>query len=74
MHLLEGYTFVPPALIEDAIQELEDGDLDEGGHVSFMLAHPDKPYKYIHLYNSHNGYYGHEALFVIDEGITQFSL
>lgn len=39
-----------------------EGDLDEGGIVVFRLLHPSKPPLYLHLYNCHNGYYGHEVL------------
>lgn len=34
-------------------------DLDEGGVVIFRLTAPREPDLYLHLYNSHNGYYSH---------------
>lgn len=40
-------------------QEIQDGDLDCGGMVIFKLVSFMKPDLYLHLFNSHNGYYGH---------------
>ena len=51
----EGYTFDT-----NYFKECETyGDLDEGGQVVFKLAKADCPDLYLHLFNSHNGYYGH---------------
>jgi hypothetical protein len=33
--------------------------LDEGGMVRFRLVAEGKPDLYLHLFNSHNGYYSH---------------
>lgn len=71
---LDGYTFVPPALIPDAVTTVYGGEIEDGEQISFMLAHPDKPYKYLHLYNAHNGYYGHNAIFVINDQLTDYDL
>jgi len=52
---------------EEAIAEL-----DEGGLVVFRLQNT-KTYidKYLHLYNSHNGYYGHGFKFKINDKVIQ---
>lgn len=34
-------------------------ELDDGGMVIFKLVASGKPDLYLHLFNSHNGYYGH---------------
>jgi hypothetical protein len=39
--------------------EIENENLDEGGMVRFKLICKDKPDLFLHLYNIHNGYYGH---------------
>ncbi|UZN24417.1 hypothetical protein [Klebsiella phage pKP-BM327-1.1] len=39
-----------------------ESEVNEGGIVVFRLLHPSKPPLYLHLYNCHNGYYGHEVL------------
>lgn len=36
-----------------------DSCIEEGGIVRFRLLCQGKPDVYLHLYNSHNGYYGH---------------
>lgn len=35
------------------------GDCDLGGIAIFRLVAPSQPDRYLHLYNSHNGYYCH---------------
>ena len=40
-------------------REIESIDLDSGNMVVFKLISFMKPDLYLHLYNSHNGYYGH---------------
>lgn len=50
-------------------QEVESCDLDDGGQVAFRLACDGKPDLYLHLYNCHNGHYGH-GFFVKHGGET----
>ena len=40
-------------------QDVESSDLDSGGMVAFKLVSNGKPDLYLHLFNAHNGYYGH---------------
>ena len=40
-------------------EEVESSDLDFGGMVAFKLICDGKPDLYLHLFNCHNGYYGH---------------
>ncbi len=40
-------------------KEVESSDLDAGGMVAFKLTSKNKPDLYLHLFNAHNGYYGH---------------
>lgn len=51
---LSGYVFDI-----DFIEEVESSDLDSGGMVVFKLVAIDKPDLYLHIFNSHNGYYAH---------------
>lgn len=44
---------------KDFFERIPSGDLDSGGMVAFRLISDQKPDLYLHLYNSHNGYYGH---------------
>lgn len=44
---------------KDFFQEVESDDLDLGGMVAFKLVADGKPDLYLHLFNCHNGYYGH---------------
>lgn len=46
--------------------ESGDGDLDGGGMVVFRLLADGKPDLFLHIYNSHNGYYGHGFEATID--------
>jgi len=50
---LDGYVFDI-----DFFKELSYPHLDGGGAVAFRLINQDKE-KFLHLFNSHNGYYGH---------------
>ncbi len=43
----------------DFFQEVPSDSLDAGKMVVFKLVAEDKPDLYLHLYNCHNGYYGH---------------
>ena len=51
---IELYSFDP-----DFFEIVESGHLDEGGQVAFKLVAESKPDLYLHLFNSHNGYYAH---------------
>lgn len=44
---------------KEFFQEVESSNLDEGGMVAFKLIAENKPDLYLHLFNAHNGYYGH---------------
>ena len=44
---------------KDYFEEISCPQLDEGGMVRFKLVSNDGLPLYRHLYNSHNGYYGH---------------
>jgi hypothetical protein len=48
------YNFDP-----DFFQDVPSDCLDAGEMVVFKLIANDKPDLYLHLYNCHNGYYGH---------------
>ena len=52
--VVDGYNFDI-----NFFKDIESKDLDEGGQVCFRLTHKDKPELFLHLYNSHNGYYSH---------------
>ena len=43
----------------DFFQNVQSDHLDAGEMVVFKLVAKDKPDLYLHLYNCHNGYYGH---------------
>jgi hypothetical protein len=45
-------------------------DLDEGGIAIFKIT-KDGAEKYIHIFNSHNGYYGHGFNFTIGETVLE---
>ena len=51
---LPGYRF-DPAFREES----SPGWTEAGGMVVFRLLHDSEPPLYLHLFNSHNGYYGH---------------
>ena len=51
---MEGWVFDP-----SYFREVESADeFDDGGMVIFRLVNGDQE-KFLHLFNSHNGYYGH---------------
>lgn len=58
---LEDYHFKPVT-----VERVEDTDkypsLDEGDMVIFTLINDAGDILYLHIFNSHNGYYGHEVL------------
>lgn len=54
---VEGFDFVPGAVAE--ITSDEDAGLDDGGMVIFTLRDEKGNELYLHLFNCHNGYYGH---------------
>ena len=51
---VEDYSF-----IKDFFEEPSSSDLDAGDMAVFKLVAKGKPDLYLHLYNCHNGYYGH---------------
>ena len=60
---LEGWKFDPEYF--NKVDYIEDGDedykynlFDEGGMVVFRLVNGEQE-KFLHLFNCHNGYYGH---------------
>lgn len=59
---LEGYNFDIAGHVLGIKPEVSNEGLDEGGIVVFRLIHPDNKPLFLHLYNCHNGYYGHEVL------------
>lgn len=56
-HVVEGYDFVPGRVTE--ITADEESSLDAGGMVIFTLRNAEGKELYLHLFNAHNGYYGH---------------
>lgn len=50
---VEAFVFDP-----EFFQEVQSNELDEGEMVAFRLVSGDEE-KYLHLFNSHNGYYSH---------------
>ncbi len=57
----EGYVFDT-----EYMNLVDSSDLDDGGQVCFKITHKGKQDLFIHLYNSHNGYYGHGFTFTVD--------
>jgi hypothetical protein len=51
---IEAYNFDP-----EYCEEIESSSLDAGGEVVFRLTADNLPDLFLHLYNSHNGYYSH---------------
>lgn len=51
---LDAYSFD-----KDFFEEIASSDLDEGGQVAFRLVAAGQKDLYLHLFNCHNGYYGH---------------
>ena len=54
---LDDYRFDPDYF------EYGQGDLDEGGMVVFRLVSKERPDRYLHIFNCHNGYYSHGFAF-----------
>lgn len=61
-HDLNGWNFVDLRILPDTFQDVEDPHVDEGGHIAFMIVHPEYGTKWLHFFNIQNGYYGHEVL------------
>jgi hypothetical protein len=61
-HDLAGWNFVDPRILPETFVDLEDPYADEGGHIAFMIVHPEFGSKWLHFFNIHNGYYGHTVL------------
>lgn len=57
---LEYFVFVPNSEVE--ITSDEDNSLDLGSLVHFTLQDTQGNLLYLHIFNAHNGYYGHEAI------------
>jgi hypothetical protein len=53
---LEDYVFEP------VMETVEDSCLDAGTLVRFRLTATGKPDLFLHIFNAHNGYYGHELI------------
>jgi hypothetical protein len=61
---VDGYFFDKNYFVEvepkkEGSEDYRYSVLDEGGMVRFKLVAFGKPDLFLHLYNSHNGYYGH---------------
>lgn len=54
---VEDFDFVPGAVTE--LDYEQDGGLDGGGMVIFTLRNTEGKELFLHLFNCHNGYYGH---------------
>jgi len=46
-------------------------EYEEGGIACFKLGAKDKPILFLHLYNSHNGYYSHGFTFKINDKVIK---
>ena len=64
---LVGYTFV--TVKPTGIKSYE---LDCGNQMAFELVRPDSPSLYLHVFNAHNGWYGHDLL-MKDGDVTLFN-
>lgn len=63
---MEGWQFD-----REYFQEVESSsDLDEGGMVRFRLSN-GKEEKFLHLFNCHNGYYGHGFTFGVGDTVER---
>lgn len=56
---LEGYVFDRDFFEEVSSESLPNPDEDYGGLVRFRLIESGKPDLFLHIFNSHNGYYAH---------------
>lgn len=54
---VKGFDFVPGAVTE--VTPEEDTALDGGGMVIFTLRNAEGKELFLHIFNAHNGYYGH---------------
>lgn len=54
----------------DYFRELHDSHLEDGGIVVFRLVSDEKEL-FLHLYNCHNGYYGHGFYFMVNSQLIQ---
>lgn len=52
------------------LDERDRGELDGGSIVAFRLVAEGKPDLYLHLFNCHNGYYGHGFEFKIGDTVS----
>lgn len=57
--------------VEGKLDEDDMSWLDSGGMVRFKLISEGKSDLFLHLYNSHNGYYGHGFEFKVGEKIKK---
>lgn len=64
-HDLEPYSFD----VQWKPRDVESKGLYDGGQVCFRLTADGKPDLYLHLFNSHNGYYGHGFESPMGEGM-----
>ena len=65
---VDGYSFDTSYFVEvEASMGHGDGCLEAGGMVRFKLTSKNKPNLYLHIYNSHNGCYGHGFTATISE-------
>lgn len=61
VHDVESYVFD-----KEFFEEIASPDLDDGKMVAFKLVASGRPDLYLHLFNCHNGYYGHG--FIVEHG------
>lgn len=73
---LEDYFFDKDYFVE--VEPAQEGSddykysvLDSGGMVRFKLIAQDKEPLYLHIYNSHNGFYGHGFEFKIGDKVMR---
>ena len=52
--LVKDYNFDP-----DYFEEVKDANVEEGGMIRFRLIDDKKNELFLHIFNSHNGYYSH---------------
>ncbi len=66
---LKGWNFDPSFFQELGQDDMEDKyALDQGGMIIFRMVKGTES-KYLHIFNSHNGYYGHGFEFKIGEEV-----
>lgn len=69
---LSGYVF--DIVIEDIPDLDEQSDIEDGGLVIFRWIHKEKPAIYLHIFNSHNGYYGHTVIMNLYGKVDEITL